>query len=201
MITLLARRPSHRPPCRRHRPRPRSHLDLGPSHLHGRLFRRPLQPGPAPTCLIRFGSTHRAPAEGTTLVPRLRLFGNVQVGSADTAVTVGELTHYYDTVVVATDTASLVIVGNSPEATATHEFLLAHSSLPLSRTPVVTLPAAADTPGAIVALLESRSIPFTTWTGWHRPAWASRSFAADTVVTVARWRTLVACGRAVPAVP
>ena len=54
---------------------------------------------PAPTCLIRFGSTHRAPTTGTNLVPRLRLFGNVQVGSAATAISVGELTRYYDTVI------------------------------------------------------------------------------------------------------
>lgn len=194
-----AHRTAHRVAVIGHGPAATSTSDL--LICMGDYFVDLFSPAPAPTCLIRFGSTHRAPAEGTTLVPRLRLFGNVQVGPADTAVTVGELTHYYDTVVVAADTASLVIVGNSPEATATYEFLRAHSSLPLSRTPVVTLPAAADTPGAIVALLESRPIPFTTWTGWHRPAWASHAFAADTVVTVAQWRTLIACGRAVPAVP
>ena len=187
-------------------------------------------PTPAPTCLIRFGSTHRAgdATESDNLVPRLRLFGNVQVGSDAGAVTVGELTHYYDTVIVASDTAAgsagaeagLVVVGNSREAAATYEFLRAHTALPLSRTPVVTEPAAASNrPGAVVALLESRRIPFTTWAGWHRPAWAGASSNADaprssravqsagpgsafgSVVTAADWFSLIAIARAVPDTP
>lgn len=187
-------------------------------------------PTPAPTGLIRFGSTHRAgnataEAGRDNLVPRLRLFGNVQVGPAASAVSVGDLTPYYDTVIVASDSTSaldtapsasggLVIVGNSRGAAATYQFLRAHTALPLSRTPVVTEPAAAaaaaDRPGAIVALLESRSIPFTTWTGWHRPAWAGDGAnsgahhgrgAGSTVVTARQWFSLVTIARAVPDTP
>lgn len=216
-------------------------------------------PTPAPTCLIRFGSTYRAggaASGGATagavsgavrdnLVPRLRLFGNVQVGSSAGTVSVGDLTHYYDTVIVASDSTSapdpapfagggLVVVGNSREASATHQFLRAHTALPISRTPVVTDPAAAaaaDRPGAIVTLLESRSIPFTTWTGWHRPAWAGAAAdlgadsgsnpgtdsgvnrgsetgadpetggSARSVVTARQWFSLVAVARAVPDTP
>ena len=54
---------------------------------------------PAPTSLIRFGSSHRS-ARSLIDVPRLRLFGNLTIG---TDVTVGELTHYYDTIVAASD--------------------------------------------------------------------------------------------------
>lgn len=185
-------------------------------------------PTPAPTCLIRFGSTHRggattAEAGRDNLVPRLRLFGNVQVGSAASAVSVGDLTHYYDTVIVASDSTSgsdtapsassgLVVVGNSRGAAATYQFLRAHTALPTSRTPVVTEPAAAaaDRPGAIVALLESRLIPFTTWTGWHRPAWADDVThvgahhgrgAGSTVVTARQWFSLLTVARAVPDTP
>lgn len=192
-------------------------------------------PTPAPTCLIRFGTTHRAGAAACggaasdagrdNLVPRLRLFGNVQVGSGAGAVSVGELTHYYDTVIVASDAsagaavagaggavagAGLVVVGNSRGAAATYHFLRSHTALPISRTPVVTDPAAsaaADRPGAVVALLESRSIPFTTWSGWHRPAWAGAvagaglGAASGSVVTAADWFSLVAVARAVPDTP
>ena len=196
-------------------------------------------PTPAPTCLIRFGSTYRACAATAeagrdNLVPRLRLFGNTQVGSDASTVSVGDLTHYYDTVIVASDSTSasdtapfasggLVVVGNSRGAAATYQFLRAHTALPLSRTPVVTEPAAAaaaaDRPGAIVALLESRSIPFTTWTGWHRPAWvgdaansgaqhgtgagagAEAGTAGSTVVTARQWFSLVTVARAVPDTP
>ena len=87
---------------------------------------------PAPTCLIRFGSTHRASTgsggSGRDLVPRLRLFGNIRIGAGEDAVSIGELIHYYDTVIVADDAAAagsgLVIVGNSPLASATYEFLV-----------------------------------------------------------------------------
>lgn len=195
-------------------------------------------PTPAPTCLIRFGSTYRAggAASGAgrdNLVPRLRLFGNVQVGSAAGAVSVGDLTHYYDSVIVASDSTSasdtapfagggLVVVGNSRGAAATYHFLRSHTALPISRTPVVTDPAAsaaADRPGAVVALLESRSIPFTTWTGWHRPAWAGSAAnpganhgggaaagveaggSERSVVTARQWFSLVEVARAVPDTP
>ncbi|WP_296149557.1 hypothetical protein [uncultured Corynebacterium sp.] len=158
---------------------------------------------PAPTCLIRFGSTHRASTgsggSGRDLVPRLRLFGNIRIGAGEDAVSIGELIHYYDTVIVADDAAaagsSLVIVGNSPLASATYEFLRANTSLSVSRTPVVAAPEKADQPGAIITLLEARKLPFTTWTGWHRPALASEA------VTAKQWGTLVAKGLAIPAVP
>ena len=145
----------------------------------------------------------------------------------------GDLTHYYDTVIVASDSTSasdtapfagggLVVVGNSRGAAATYHFLRSHTALPISRTPVVTDPAAsaaADRPGAVVALLESRSIPFTTWTGWHRPAWAGSSAnpganhgggaaagveaggSERSVVTARQWFSLVAVARAVPDTP
>lgn len=183
---------------------------------------------PAPTGLIRFAAEHREapgalssafPADVFTtspaaFVPRLRLFGNVRVG---TDVTIGELTHYYDTVVVAGPDASLTIVGTSAEAGEVYEILNATPSLPVGRTPVVTDPSAADQPGAIVALLESRAIPFTTWRGWHRPAWADveasapqnpRNYAAHKsvavdgeIVSVDKWKAILAGGLAVPAVP
>lgn len=182
---------------------------------------------PAPTGLIRFAAEHReAPgtfadafsASPAAFVPRLRLFGNVRVG---TDVTIGELTHYYDTVVVAGPDASLTIVGTSAEAGEVYEILNATPSLAVGRTPVVTEPSAADQPGAIVALLESRAIPLTTWRGWHRPAWADRGAVGDAatpqnprnyaahssaeavggIVSVDKWNAIVAGGLAVPAVP
>ena len=179
---------------------------------------------PAPTSLIRFGSSHRS-ARSLIDVPRLRLFGNLTIG---TDVTVGELTHYYDTIVVASnsdagagDTAgSVVVIGTSPGAAEVYDALSASASdaaIAVSRTPVVASPQVADQPGAIVALLESRSLPFTTWEGWHRPAWAKNSAAkpqglrsADSsapepsepgVVTVAQWTTLLSAANAVPATP
>lgn len=188
---------------------------------------------PAPTGVIRFAEEHReAPgvladtfsAPPAAFVPRLRLFGNVRVG---TDVTIGELTHYYDTVVVAGPGASLTVVGTSAEAGEVHDYLRSTPSLAVSRTPVVTEPSAADQPGAIVALLESRAIPFTTWRGWHRPAWADRGAglitpapqtrrdyaahssaaapgeaeAAGGIVSVDKWKAILAGGLAVPAVP
>ncbi|WP_087117387.1 hypothetical protein [Corynebacterium urinipleomorphum] len=192
---------------------------------------------PAPTGVIRFAAEHReAPgsfvdafsASPAAFVPRLRLFGNVRVG---TDVTIGELTHYYDTVVVAGTDGSLTVVGTSAEAGEVYETLSATPSLAVGRTPVVTEPSAADQPGAIVALLESRAIPFTTWRGWHRPAWADRSTVRSTarsaaatqnprnyaahssaevpgeawedggIVSVDKWNAIVAGGLAVPAVP
>nr|VDG64214.1 NADPH-ferredoxin reductase fprA [Streptococcus thermophilus] len=175
---------------------------------------------PAPTSLIRFGSSHRS-ARSLIDVPRLRLFGNLTIG---TDVTVGELTHYYDTVVVASD-GSLVVIGTSPGAAEVYDALaasaadtgLSDAEIAVSRTPVVVSPQVADQPGAIVALLESRGLPFTTWQGWHRPAWAKNSAAkpqglrsADSstpepsepgVVTVAQWTTLLSAANAVPATP
>ncbi|MCQ4624981.1 hypothetical protein KBX18_05310 [Corynebacterium sp. CCUG 69979] len=189
---------------------------------------------PAPTSLIRFGSSHRS-ARSLIDVPRLRLFGNLTIG---TDVTVGELTHYYDTIVVASDSdagagdtaGSVVVIGTSPGAAEVYDALsasaadaglsgagLADAAIALSRTPVVASPQVTDQPGAIVALLESRSLPFTTWEGWHRPAWAKNSAAkpqglrsADSsapepsepgVVTVAQWTTLLSAANAVPATP
>lgn len=182
---------------------------------------------PAPTGLIRFAAEHReAPGSfvdafstsPAAFVPRLRLFGNVRVG---TDVTIGELTHYYDTVVVADPDGSLTVVGTSAEAGEVYGILCGSPSLAVSRTPVVTEPSAADQPGAIVALLESRAIPFTTWRGWHRPAWADRGAVGDAatpqnprnyaahssaeamggIVSVDKWNAIVAGGLAVPAVP
>lgn len=158
---------------------------------------------PAPTCLIRFGSTHRASTgsggSDRDLVPRLRLFGNIRIGAGEDAVSIGELIHYYDAVIVADDSAdspdSLVVLGNSRLATAAYEFLRANSALSVSRTPVVAEPEKADQPGAIVALLESRKLPFTTWTGWHRQATGVEA------VTAEKWGTLIASGLAVPVVP
>lgn len=179
---------------------------------------------PAPTSLIRFGSSHRS-ARSLIDVPRLRLFGNLTIG---TDVTVGELTHYYDTIVVASDSdagagdtaGSVVVIGTSPGAAEVYDALsasaadaglsgagLADAAIALSRTPVVASPQVADQPGAIVALLESRSLPFTTWEGWHRPAWADVSAvsasgpSAPGVVTVAQWTTLLSAANAVPATP
>ena len=169
---------------------------------------------PAPTSLIRFGSSHRS-ARSLIDVPRLRLFGNLTIG---TDVTVGELTHYYDTIVVASnsdagagDTAgSVVVIGTSPGAAEVYGALsasAADAAIAVSRTPVVASPQVADQPGAIVALLESRSLPFTTWEGWHRPAWADVSAvsasgpSAPGVVTVAQWTTLLSAANAVPATP
>lgn len=224
--TVAVRRAAHRVAVIGHGPAAIETSDL--LICMGDYFVDLFSEAPAPTCLIRFGSTHRAGgarsdgrSTAANLVPRLRLFGNVHVGSGNSAVSVGELTHYYDTVIVANESPSgkgtpdsgLVVVGASPAATATFEFLRAHTSLPLSRTPVVTEIAAADRPGAIIALLESRAIPFTTWQGWHRPAWAHPSsgtaavqpkpehHAAESLVTVAQWRTLIAGGLAVPDVP
>lgn len=165
---------------------------------------------PAPTGLIRFAAEHREspsyPVSGAeitatpaTSVPRLRLFGNVRIG---TDITVGDLTHYYDTVIVARADDSLTVVGTSAEATTVYEHLRASASptVTVSRTPVVTEPSPADQPGAIVALLESRAIPFTTWRGWHRPAWVN-SEADGAVVSVEKWNAILAGGLAVPAVP
>ncbi|MCQ4621571.1 hypothetical protein KBX19_10145 [Corynebacterium sp. CCUG 71335] len=169
---------------------------------------------PAPTSLIRFGSSHRS-ARSLIDVPRLRLFGNLTIG---TDVTVGELTHYYDTIVVASDSdagagdtaGSVVVIGTSPGAAEVYDALsasAADAAIALSRTPVVASPQVADQPGAIVALLESRSLPFTTWEGWHRPAWADVSAvsasgpSAPGVVTVAQWTTLLSAANAVPATP
>lgn len=172
---------------------------------------------PAPTSLIPFGAAHRG-ARSPIDIPRLRLFGNVAVGSD---LTVGELTFYYDTVVVASD-ESLVVIGNSAEASAVYGALASTAGdIPVSRTPVVVTPEVADQPGAIVALLESRGIPFTTWQGWHRPAWAGdanpasipcnrTNYAAQTadfgavtgaVVTAAQWTHLLSVARAVPDTP
>lgn len=189
---------------------------------------------PAPIGVIRFAAEHRetpgAPsntfsadafsAPPAAFVPRLRLFGNVRVG-AD--VTIGELTRYYDTVVVAGPDASLTVVGTSAEAGEVYGFLCGSPSLEVSRTLVVTEPSAADQPGAIVALLESRAIPFTTWRGWHRPAWTDRDSSAPHnrgnhaahssadagrgedgaggIVSVDKWNAILAGGLAVPAVP
>lgn len=178
---------------------------------------------PAPTGLIRFAAEHReAPSDLSSafsappaaFVPRLRLFGNVRAG---TDITIGELTHFYDTVVVAGPDSTLTVVGTSPEAGDVYEFLRSSSTAAVIRTPMVTEPSSADQPGAIVALLESRAIPFTTWRGWHRPAWADReatssrnpwnyaahsSAAADEeVVSVDKWNAILAGGLAVPAVP
>ena len=81
------------------------------------------------------------------------------------------------------------------------------AGIAVSRAPVVASPQVADQPGAIVALLESRGLPFTTWEGWHRPAWAdvSAQSAANPstpgVVTVAQWTTLLSAANAVPATP
>ncbi|MCQ4628002.1 hypothetical protein KBX17_09360 [Corynebacterium sp. CCUG 65737] len=169
---------------------------------------------PAPTSLIRFGSSHRS-ARSLIDVPRLRLFGNLTIG---TDVTVGELTHYYDTIVVASDSdagagdtaGSVVVIGTSPGAAEVYDALsasAADAAIAVSRTPVVASPQVADQPGAIVALLESRSLPFTTWEGWHRPAWADVSAvsasgpSAPGVVTVAQWTTLLSAANAVPATP
>lgn len=178
---------------------------------------------PAPTGLIRFAAQHReAPdalsaeafsAAPAAFVPRLRLFGNVRAG---TDITIGELTHYYDTVVAA-GTDSLTVVGTTPETTAVHDHLRSSGTVAVSRTPVVTEPAAADQPGAIVAFLESRGIPFTTWRGWHRPAWANSTAPAEpenrrnsvahssmpvqAAVTVEQWNALVASGLAIPVMP
>ncbi|MCZ9294818.1 hypothetical protein [Corynebacterium meitnerae] len=152
---------------------------------------------PAPTCLIRFGSTERTTNDRNT-VPRLRLFGNLRIGTGDDTVSLGDLTHYYDTVIIAnetTDTAGeLVVLGNSAKAAATYDFLRTHTALPASRTTVVAAPSNADKPGAIIAFLESRKLPFTTWTGWHRPADRSR-------VTAAEWSCLLTMAHAVPATP
>ncbi|MCQ4623296.1 hypothetical protein [Corynebacterium sp. CCUG 70398] len=169
---------------------------------------------PAPTSLIRFGSSHRS-ARSLIDVPRLRLFGNLTIG---TDVTVGELTHYYDTIVAASDSdagasdtaGSVVVIGTSPGAAEVYDALsasAADAAIAVSRTPVVASPQVADQPGAIVALLESRSLPFTTWEGWHRPAWADVSAvsasgpSAPGVVTVAQWTTLLSAANAVPATP
>jgi len=169
---------------------------------------------PAPTSLIRFGSSHRS-ARSLIDVPRLRLFGNLTIG---TDVTVGELTHYYDTIVAASDSdagasdtaGSVVVIGTSPGAAEVYGALsasAADAAIAVSRTPVVASPQVADQPGAIVALLESRSLPFTTWEGWHRPAWADVSAvsasgpSAPGVVTVAQWTTLLSAANAVPATP
>lgn len=179
---------------------------------------------PAPTSLIRFGSSHRS-ARSLIDVPRLRLFGNLTIG---TDVTVGELTHYYDTIVAASDSdagasdtaGSVVVIGTSPGAAEVYDALSASAAdavlsgaglddaaIALSRTPVVASPQVTDQPGAIVALLESRSLPFTTWEGWHRPAWADVSAvsasgpSAPGVVTVAQWTTLLSAANAVPATP
>lgn len=131
---------------------------------------------PAPTSLIPFGSAHRG-ARSLIDVPRLRLFGNVTAGRD---VTVGELTHYYAAVVVAAG-ESLTVIGNSTEASAVYDALAAASAgVPVSRTPVVVSPEVADQPGAIVALLESRNLPFTTWQGWYRPAWAGTPATSTT---------------------
>ncbi|WKK60455.1 hypothetical protein QYQ98_05065 [Corynebacterium sp. P3-F1] len=177
---------------------------------------------PAPTGLIRFAAEHReapSPVISTgfdtgfetppaALVPRLRLFGNVRIG---TDITVGDLTHYYDTVIVASGAPltgnslthdSLTIVGTSAEASAIYEHFRAASSpaVTVSRTPVVTEPSPEDQPGAIVVFLKSRAIPFTTWRGWHRPAWVNRE-TAGAVVSVDKWNAILAGGLAIPAVP
>lgn len=149
---------------------------------------------PAPTCLIRFGSTERTTNDRNT-VPRLRLFGNLRIGAGVNAVSLGDLTHYYDTVIIADETTGeLVVLGHSDKAAATYDFLRTHTTLPASRTTVVAAPSDADKPGAIIALLESRKLPFTTWTGWHRPADRSR-------VTAAEWSSLLTTAYAVPATP
>ena len=149
---------------------------------------------PAPTCLIRFGSTERSEHD-RSLIPRLRLFGNLRVGAGKNSVSLGELTHYYDTVIVADDaTDELVVLGNGSGAAATYDFLRANTALPVSRTPVVAAAGDADKPGAIVALLESRKLPFTTWTGWHRPARVAP-------VTAKQWSSLVSVACAVPDTP
>lgn len=157
---------------------------------------------PAPIGLIRFGEAHRGQTDsaGPGFVPRLRLFGNVRVGRD---ITIGELTHYYDTVVVAGPDSTLAVVGNSAEAATVYDLLRSTPDLAVSRTPVVTEPTAADQPGAIVALLESRALPFTTWTGWHRPAWVDSDLtrAASGSVTVTQWSELLGYALAVPAVP
>lgn len=164
---------------------------------------------PAPTGLIRFAAEHReapsplptsdSPAPPAASVPRLQLFGNVRIG---TDITVGDLTHYYDTVIVAGADDSLTIVGTSAETASVYDILRASASSTgtIIRTPVVTEATPADRAGAIVALLESRSIPFTTWRGWHRPAWTNRD-AAGAIVSVDKWNAILAGGLAVPAVP
>ena len=91
-------------------------------------------------------------------------------------------------------TGELVVLGNGSDAAATYAFLRANTALPVSRTPVVAAAGDADTPGAIVALLESRKLPFTTWTGWHRPACVAP-------VTAKQWSSLVSVACAVPDTP
>lgn len=184
---------------------------------------------PCPIGLIRFATQHReAGRAATELVPRLRLFGNITVGRD---ITLGELTRYYDTVIitgiVTGPDGDVTVMGTSVETAGVYELLRAEPSLSVRRTPVATSSVAADQPGAIVALLESRGIPFTTWTGWHRPAWADASAApaesaapaakpqglcsaesstglsteAQVVVTIAQWTSLLASALAVPATP
>lgn len=161
---------------------------------------------PAPIGLIRFATEHRA-APDPSYVPRLRLFGNLAVG---TDITIGELTHYYDTVIVAGPDNTLTIVGTSDESTAVYTLLKGTDQVAVSRTPVVSEPSAADQPGAIVAFLEDRDLPFTTWTGWYRPALGTHPAAdADSAkqpagthtVGVAQWSALLAVATAVPATP
>ena len=173
-------------------------------------------PAPAPIGLLRFANQHRPASStpGTSLVPRLRLFGNVRVGSD---ITVGELTNYYDTVIVAAEDKALTVVGTSPETVTVYEHLSTTGSVTVSRTPVVSDPSPADQPGAIVAFLEARSLPFTTWTGWHRPAFkqdstqrqasnthASNTHASNThatkTVSIAQWSAIVAAATSVPSV-
>lgn len=164
---------------------------------------------PAPIGLLRFASQHRPASTqpGGSLVPRLRLFGNVSVG---TDITIGELTRYYDTVIVATEDTEgpeLTIVGTSPETVTVYEHLSRGNNVTVSRTPVVSDPSPANQPGAIVAFLEKRGLPFTTWTGWHRPAFKQASKPTHTpnthaagTVSIAQWSAIVAAATSVPAV-
>ncbi|GAB3082409.1 hypothetical protein [Corynebacterium aquatimens] len=169
---------------------------------------------PAPLGVIGFGSTYRVAADTPGAVPsapRLRLFGNVTVG---TDITVGELTTYYDTVIVAGQEAGevpvqapvqasgqgrggrkpIVIVGTNETSNEVLALLREDADLIVSRTPVVVKQANSHTPGAIIRLLKNRSVPFTSWTGWHRPAQGvggpqsirHRHQPVD-VVTVAQW--------------
>lgn len=156
---------------------------------------------PAPIGVIGFGSSHRLPAGASVATPRLRLFGNVRVGRD---ITVGELTGFYDTVVVAGEGESLVVVGTNQVSSDVIALLRGASDLTVSRTPVVARPTDADKPGAIIRLLRRRSVPYTSWSGWHRPAPNS---GPDTlvprhdVVTVAQWSQRVSAILADTVVP
>lgn len=165
---------------------------------------------PAPIGLIPFGSTHRDANVSTgeqTWAPRLRLFGNVTVGKD---ITVGELTTFYDTVIVAGDVVpgrkqSLVVVGTNEVSTDVLALLREASDVVVSRTPVVATPYASGQPSAIVRLLKKRSVPFTSWSGWHRPVRGGQAPTTmayrHAVVSVSEWAQRVEAARADTVVP